>query len=155
VARKAVLKTRAELARKLGRSERVISTWLGEGMPGAPGAYVLEDCVEWLDRRGDKRKQTSQTQGDDLEGDADSPALERYRLARAQQEEIKLAKLRSELVESEHIQQWLQSFAGLLRGFGEKVAKVAPELVSDLDGVLEQASETLDKVVGEYGHGDE
>jgi hypothetical protein len=120
-------------------------------MPGAPGAYVLEDCVEWLDRRGDKRKQTSQTQGDDLEGDADSPALERYRLARAQQEEIKLAKLRSELVESEHVQQWLQSFAGLLRGFGEKVAKVAPELVGDLDGVLEQAGETLDKVVGAYG----
>lgn len=121
-------------------------------MPGAPGAYVLEDCVEWLDRRGDKRKQTSQTQGDDLEGDADSPALERYRLARAQQEEIKLAKLRSELVESEHVQQWIQSFAGLLRGFGEKVAKVAPELVGDLDGVLEQAGETLDKVVGEYGN---
>jgi hypothetical protein len=124
-------------------------------MPGAPGAYVLEDCVEWLDRRGDKRKQTSQTQGDDLEGDADSPALERYRLARAQMEELKLARLRSELVESEHIQQWLQSFAGLLRGFGEKVAKVAPELVSDLDGVLEQAGETLDKVVGAYGNGDE
>ncbi len=148
MARKTVVKTRDELAKAVGKSVRTVAMYIAEGMPGTPGHYVVEDCLAWIDARENKR---TSRDTDDLPDDGDSPALERYRLARAQMEELKLARLRSELVESEHVQQWLQSFAGLLRGFGEKVAKVAPELVGDLDGVLEQAGETLDKVVGAYG----
>lgn len=151
MARKTVFKTRDELAKALGKSVRTVAMYFAEGMPGTPGTYVLEDCLAWIDARENKR---TSRDADDLPDDTDSPALERYRLARAQQEEIKLAKLRSELVESEHIQQWLQSFSLLLRGFGEKLAKVAPEIVPDLEGVLQQAEETLVKVVGEYGSGD-
>ena len=91
--------------------------YIAEGMPGTPGHYVVEDCLAWIDAREDKR---SSRDADDLsDDDSDSPALERFRLARAQQEEIKLAKLRKELIEADAVRDWMQRFAGLMRGFGE------------------------------------
>lgn len=44
----AAVKTRAELAKLLGRSERTIGEYLGRGMPGKPGAYNVADCQAWI-----------------------------------------------------------------------------------------------------------
>lgn len=142
--KKTVAKTRLELAKALGRSERMVASYLAEGMPGIPGHYVVEDCAAWLQAREDRRK--APIDEDIGDGDGDSPALERYRLARAKQEELKLAKLQRELIEADAVTDWLQRFSVLMRGFGEKVNKVCPELSADLEGVLDQASEMLDGV---------
>lgn len=152
MAKKTVCKTRDELAKALGKSVRMVAMYLAEGMPGTPGHYVIEDCLTWVDARENKR---SIRDADDLsDDDSDSPALERFRLARAQQEEIKLAKLRRELIEADAVRDWMQRFAGLMRGFGEKVAKVCPELSDDLESVLSQASEMLDGADGGQRHED-
>jgi hypothetical protein len=151
---KRVVATQAQLAAALGKSPSWLRDKLAVGMPGTPGHYVVEDCEAWL-RAHEAGKVAVKADRYDPENDeSDSPALERFRLARAQQEEIKLAKLRRELIEADAVRDWLQRFSLLMRGFGEKVAKVCPELCDDLDGVLSQAVEMLDGVEGGRSHED-
>lgn len=117
--------------------------YFNEGMPGTPGAYVLEDCMAWLAGREDRRRSDT----DDLDGDSESSEwLEEYRKWRAKQEELKYAQKRGELIEADAVRDWLQRFSVLMRGFGEKVNKVCPELSGELEGVLDQAVEMLDGV---------
>ena len=143
--KKTVLKTRADLARKFGKSERVISTWLGEGMPGAPGAYVWEDCAEWVANRGDKRKGVKVAEADDMDASGDtSEWLEEYRKWRAKQEELKYAVKRGELVELESVRDFLQQLAGRFRSFGERLEKASPEMRTELDAILEQGKQEVE-----------
>lgn len=44
-------RTRDELAKSLGMAVRTLATYLAAGMPGAPGAYCLEDAENWLVQR--------------------------------------------------------------------------------------------------------
>jgi predicted RNA polymerase sigma factor len=55
--------TRDTLAKALGAHVRTVAHWLAEGMPGAPGCYLLEDCEAWLvDRAREARRKRQKRQ---------------------------------------------------------------------------------------------
>lgn len=150
---KKTVATQAQLAAALGRSASWVRDKLSLGMPGTPGRYVVDDCREWLRLHEGERAKAKKEEDDDdpsLDG-GDSPALERYRLARAKQEELKLARMQGELVEVEHVRDFFQKFAGLLRGFGEKLAKECPLLCAELESTLYQAGDLAEEIAGGSG----
>lgn len=60
---------------------------------------------------------------DPMFADADSPALERYRTAKAAQEEIKLAEMRGEFASMARVRERLDSGAAILRRCGEQIER--------------------------------
>lgn len=144
MAKKTVVKTRLELAKALGKSERMVGMYFGEGMPGTPGHYIVEDSTAWLAAR-ENRKHTPRPDPDDMETDGvDSEWLEEYRKWRAKQEELKYAQKRGELIELESVRDFLQQLAGRFRSFGERLEKASPEMRAELDAILEQGKQEVE-----------
>ena len=54
--------TRDQLAKALGAHVRTVAHWLAAGMPGAPGAYCIEDAENWLLDRAIEARQKRQRQ---------------------------------------------------------------------------------------------
>jgi len=147
--KKQVVATQAQLAAALGRSASWVRDKLSCGMPGTQGRYVVDDCREWirLDETSRRAAAAAERADPEMSGEGESSEwLEEFRKWRAKQEELKYATKRGELIEADAVRDWLQRFSVLMRGFGEKVNKVCPELSADLEGVLDQASEMLDGV---------
>lgn len=74
-----------------------------------------------------------------------SPALERYRAARAEREELNLAEHRGELIHSNQLRQQLQTMAGVLREaiaqlqreFGQKAYEIVAEALAEAESKIE------------------
>ena len=154
MARDKIIKTQGELAFALGVSARTIRDWGGEGMPRRPdGSYALQACEQWLEQRGDRRK-TTKTSGESDDGDVESEWLEEGRKWKAKQEKLKYLHRSKELVEVATVRDWLHRFAGLLRGFGGRLAREKPDLQEDLNRLLDQAGEMLEEQISSDGPGD-
>lgn len=122
----------------------MVGMYLGEGMPGTPGHYVVEDGAAWLAQRVN-RKQAPVPDPDDMDADGDtSEWLEEYRKWRAKQEELKYAQKRGELIELESVRDFLQQLAGRFRSFGERLEKASPEMRAELDAILEQGKQEVE-----------
>lgn len=82
--------TRRQMAKILGKSERTLGNWLQDGCPRKKnGKYSAPEVIGWLMDR------ESAAMG---AGAVDSPALERYRLARAEMAELDLQERSEKLV---------------------------------------------------------
>lgn len=94
-------------------------------MPGTQGHYVLQDIARWLRTDGPWRPyQRPETTSDDpLLADGDSPALERYRLAKAKHAELDFEHRKGELIEREKARDIFSRWAVVIRRMGEKLAK--------------------------------
>lgn len=150
MARDKIIRTQGELARALGVSARTIRDWGGEGMPRRPdGTYGLRACEAWLEERGDRRK-TTKTAGEDDDG-VESEWLEEGRKWKAKQEKLKYLHRSKELVEASTVRDWLHRFAGLLRGFGDRLSREKPELQDDLNRLLDQAADMLEEQIDSDG----
>lgn len=87
----------AEVAKFFGVHVQTVHDWVRDGMPGGGvgkgkrGDYDLSKIAAWREevRRAEQLSEA---------GAGDSPALERYRAARAQREELALKSDRSELI---------------------------------------------------------
>ena len=123
--------TQAEVADVFGQSVRTIQSWATAGMPGKSGRYPLGKIARWLRTQGPWR--AKMLAGDDLlmQGD-DSPALERFRAARASQEELKLAEMDGSLCNVEYLnsicEMYFRRFAktaeALRKQFGEEAVRI-------------------------------
>ncbi len=84
------------LVELLGTSRKILCEWEAEGLPRNPDRnYNLFAVLAWLkDRWIRKSKEQS---------DRESPALERYRLAKAQQAELELDRLKGNLLDAEEV----------------------------------------------------
>ena len=84
---------------------------------------------------------------EDLEADgAASPALERFRLARAQHAELDLAKRRDELVEVGPLQAALDAISSVGRRRVEAMERAGgPAVRRELDGMLDDMRTALDR----------
>lgn len=99
---------------------------------------IYAGCVWWYLR---KEAQPVPSDPEMLAG-TESDGLERYRLARAQQEEIKLAEQRGQIVKLTDFEETVQAILGPYRRFAEHLKRVAG---NDLWSMLEEAnSEVLE-----------
>jgi hypothetical protein len=127
-----VVKTQAELAAFFGVSTHTIDAWRRAApvpLPGVRGDYNLKDCFEWWlihgpARRGRGRPPSKGDAADDydplMDVQDDTPALERWRLARAEDAELSLAERRKEIISVELFQQMTEAAFLPLRQFAEE-----------------------------------
>ncbi len=131
---------KADLARILGISATALTKFQHD--PTFPAfdekneAEVYAVCVWWYLR---KEAQPVPSDPDMLAG-TESDGLERYRLARAQQEEIKLAEQRGQIVKLTDFEETVQAILGPYRRFAEHLKRVAG---NDLWSMLQEANEEV------------
>jgi len=127
----------AELARVLGVTSPTLTK--SKHDPSFPPfdrdneVEVYAGCVWWYLR---KEAQPVPSDPDMLAG-TESDGLERYRLARAQQEEIKLAEQRGQIVKLTDFEETVQAILGPYRRFAEHLKRVAG---SELWAMLQEAN---------------
>ena len=92
----------------VGKDRKTIGRWTKNGMPrNKDGTYDAPACVAWLVER-----EKDSAVGDQAMSGGDSPALERYRLARAESAELDVRSKRGALISSEAVfQEWSERLA--------------------------------------------
>ena len=84
-----------------------VASWTNDGMPFQPRSYDLAEIAQWAINTNrkigwnigrSKPEQLKPVEDDPMLNGEESEGLERYRMARAQQEEIKLAEKRGQVV---------------------------------------------------------
>ena len=155
-AQQPILGTRAELARRIGTSTRVVANWLEmKGFPGRAGKsgsgpasrgfFPLWDIATWLYHHPTLRLEVPE----DLlpyvampveAGDSDEPkrnSRDRLTLARAQKAEMELANLKGELIEVDRVRRFysrqVAGAATIAKAIPSQVVSLLP---SDLDDDL-------------------
>ena len=87
-----------------------------------------------------------------LVGAADSPALERYRLARAKLSELELEERRKSLLPRDRVRTGLSRFAVILRQLGERLGqRYGPEATSSVNDALDDCQRVVDDEFGGNG----
>jgi hypothetical protein len=125
-----------------GVSEQAFRKWMK--LPGFPiasdSSVCLWDLAVWRHQMN-----AGSEFGDEIEGGSDSPGLERYRLARAEQEEIKLLKMRGEFLSREDVHLALAETSGVMKEAGEKVLRIGG---NDLAEIINWAWDEVAKRIG-------
>ena len=112
------------MAEFFGCTVNAVQQWRAKGMPGKPGRYDLSAVAIWLRQEGPWReKRPAADIEDDLAGPADSPGLERYRLAKARLAELELAKQQRSVMSRDLARETLGRIASLFRRYGERLSK--------------------------------
>ena len=142
----------AELARILGVTSPTITKFKHD--PTFPefdadgNIEIYAGCVWWYLR---KEAQPVPAEADMLAG-TESDGLERYRLARAQQEEIKLAEQRGQIVKLTDFEETVQAILGPYRRFAEHLKRVAGvDLWSMLQEANEEVLQGLERLTNAHG----
>lgn len=103
-----------------------------ESMQSQPGALSIEDEL--------------------LAGSSDSPALERYRLARAKLSELELEERRESLIPRDRVRNGLSRFALILRQLGERLGqRYGPEATLSVNDALDDCQRVVDDEFGGNG----
>jgi hypothetical protein len=97
----------------------------------------LPDLIDYVVKRAEERLNPEEL----LLAGADSPALEKYRAMRAGQEEIKLQRMRGNMVAVDEVKTGLQQIVGavrrgverLQRAYGNEAAELVLEPLGDLE----------------------
>jgi phage terminase Nu1 subunit (DNA packaging protein) len=136
--------TQADLASLMGVNRRTIADW--KSQPGFPRKGVRGWSVaavsSWRSRRDG-----CEDSPDPLLAGVVSPALERYRQARATLAELEVSQKRSQLVSLEAVTQGLAVFASTMRSafdtlqrqFGQEAYAVVANALDDAESILQRA----------------
>lgn len=131
--------TQAGVAKFFRVSGSAVARWALDGMPGARGQYDLSEILHWLRTQGPWRPKAAPADTDDpLLAAGDSPALERYRLAKAQHAEMDLAARRAELLPTNQVVEVIVRVGGRIR-------KAIPMLCEPCRAVVRRAVEEADQ----------
>lgn len=91
--------------------------------------------------------------GDSLLGasDGDSPALERYRTAKAEQEEYKAAQMRGEMVTVQEVSEGFSLAANVMRRLADELRRKSPESHEALEEAWEDVARIIEDRFGKTG----
>ena len=139
-----------EVAEALGVSLASVAAWARQGMPGVPGKYPIPKIVQWLRNEGPWRpKAKSDDDGDPLLAEGDSPALERYRNAKAELAEIDVAERKKILVSIDKLKPVFLRWATTIRRCGEWLGKRwGNEAAEALNDALAECQRVVDDELG-------
>ena len=157
-----VVESQADVAKFFGVSLHTINSWRKQAIPlpgkggsnNRPGQYDLKACFDWYIINGPGRRKGRISDDYDplMDVDADTPALERWRLARAKSSELDLAERRGEIVSVELFQQVMQSAFVPLRRFAEQQIKEHGNGTADAWAeAVELFAKEVEGVVGKSG----
>jgi hypothetical protein len=132
-----VVETQADVARHFNVRRSTVHDWVQKSdFPCRDAPYDLKRIEQWR-----------QAQTDDaalLNSASDSPWLERWRKAKALQEDIRLEKLRGSVIEREQLVEALALLANVISRTGERLgAKFGPEAVGMMNDMLEDFEATI------------
>ncbi len=137
----------SEMAEFSGVSEQAFRKWMTQpGFPKAPdGSVCLWDLAVWR-----HRLDSGSEFGEEIEGGSDSPGLERYRLARAEQEEIKLAKMRGDFISRDDVHTALMETGSIMKEAGERIIRTGG---NDLAGIFLNAwAQVMNRLESIFGN---
>ena len=134
-----------KVAAFFGVSETTIKDWRARGMPGEPKRYNLSEITKW--RIDIERSRAAPPSEDPLLDGGDSPALERYRNAKADLAELDIAEREGRLVEADTIKSVLYAVASSIRELGELYQRQGHVAAFDL---LQQHLEGIQKRIDEF-----
>ena len=114
-------------------TERTVRNWIKEGMPvhqysvgNRPALYDVFDVVRWREKRFEATGES-----DPLMRGGSSPALERYRAAKASQAERENKKAEGQLVETAIISAQLAEIGRAFRTRAETIERLHGKVVGD------------------------
>jgi len=140
--------TQGEVAEFFGVSVDTVKNWAKQKMPGKPRAYRLDQIAIWLRTEGPGSKALRLASDDPLLGDGDSPALERYRLAKAKHAELDLEHRKGELIDVSKCRDILAQWAAVIRKTGDRLSRrfgiEANLIVSDAIDACDDIVRTFD-----------
>lgn len=136
-----------EMAEFAGVSEQALRKWMTiPGFPASPdGSVCLWELAVW---RHNYEHGSMDDDGPDLP-DGGSPSLERWRAARASQEELKLAEMRGQLVSIDRVREASNRNAAMWRGCIEQLDRTGQESAAQV--IRENLEAAERKVLDEYG----
>lgn len=116
-----------QLGQAIGKDRRTVTRWTKAGMPrNKDKTYCLPKVIDWLLTREKETLLADQA----MAGSADSPALERYRLARAETAELDLQVKRESLIPIDDVhRQWALRVAEVAAGLEVLADRMPPLLV--------------------------
>lgn len=144
-----------DLAAFLGIDPSTIQQWVRAGFPRLRAgknrfAYCIPCAVAWRLEGRDVKAEAVAALDDLIAGGGDSPALERYRLARAKHAELDLEVRKGALVPREEIRNGLGRFASIIRQLGERLGRrYGPESARSLNDALDDCQRVVDDVFGD------
>jgi phage terminase Nu1 subunit (DNA packaging protein) len=133
-----------------------VKNWAKQGLPGERGRFDLAEVIPWLRTNGPCNHVRKAVAGDDdelLSGES-SPALERYRLARAQSAELDLEERKRALLSRETVRAVLIRWGAIFRRIGERFQKTCPEAAAALNDALDECGFIIDHELGNSANGD-
>lgn len=133
----------------MGVGMRTIRDWVAAGAPRKTvRGYDVAAVREWRQKNLKPAPGHGPPQNgtDPLLVGSDSPALERYRLARAKHEELDLAERERQLVSREDLHSWLVQLSNTLRAAGDRLQRMHGV---DALRIVEEALDEFDRQVKE------
>ncbi|NQT37806.1 MAG: hypothetical protein HQ581_09975 [Planctomycetes bacterium] len=154
-----VVDTQAEIATFFGVSTHTVDAWRRTApvpLPGDRGQYDLKACFEWWlihgpGRRGKGRPPKGGDEFDPLmDVQDDTPALERWRLARAMDAELSLGERQKQIVSVELFQRMSEAAFLPLRRFAEEQIREHGNGTADAwTEAVEQFTREIESVIGQ------
>lgn len=148
-----------DLAAALGVDQSTVQQWVRSGLARTKAGknrfgYCIPCAVAWrLDGRDVKAEAVAAL--DDLmagSGSGSSPALERYRLARAIAAEWDNETKKRSLVPRDKVRSGLGRFASILRQLGERLGRrYGPEAVLSVNDALDDCQRVIEDEFGDGG----
>lgn len=141
--------SREQLSFLFGVSPATVQKWAARGMPGIDGCYSLKEMIAW--RQEDLRRQVQVADGDPAMV-GDSPALERFREARAKMVELDLEERNRRLLQVDVVESGMQRAAKVLRDAVETLQReFGPEARDLIEGALDDFERIVTEDFSDFG----
>ena len=158
--KRCVVYSQKDLAAFVGIDPSTIQQWVRAGFPRSKAgknryAYCIPCAVAWRLEGRDVKAEAAAALDDLMAAGGDSPALERYRLARAKHAEMDLEERHHALIPREKVRNGLGRFASILRQLGERLGRrYGPSAAQSVNDALDDCQRVVDDEFGDSGlHG--
>ena len=139
-----------DLASAVGVDPATVTQWVRAGFPRTKAgknryAYCIPCAVSWRLEGRDVKAEAVAALDDLMAAGGDSPALERYRLARAKHAEMDLEERKHTLIPRDKIRGGLGRFASILRQLGERLGRrYGPGAAQSINDALDDCQRVID-----------